>query len=211
MSQNTYTPDNWGDFTLAETVPDSLQKPFNPDRVAELVNAQFLIPPTMFRGIGADDTLLSVGLPNPVTQADIDAAIAKLNAVCVDPTRGDLTADQQEAQDMGDIDAQIVDIRADRDLLRGKRVNRVQTTAGDRDHVNGGTFGLTGIKPPMVKATFDALASDRARLEALRFALMGNASQKGIVDILLDLIDSDVHGTNADIETLQDVKKLLAE
>ncbi len=97
MSQNTFSPISWDGYTAVETGYGSLVQPFNPDKVAELINAQFTIPPVAFLGVFSSDVLIGIGLPNPVTQQEIDAALAKLNAICTEPTRNNLTADQQEA------------------------------------------------------------------------------------------------------------------
>jgi hypothetical protein len=140
--------------------------------------------------------------------------VAILDAVAADPTRNDLTEEQEEQQDIGDIESQLVAVRADRNLIRGPRVNKVQTGPGLKDHVKG-TFGQTGIEPPLVKATFNALPDNPAKIEALRFALMGGTVngvvQKGLIDVVMGILNSDLNGINADIETLTDVKKLLEQ
>ncbi len=116
MTQNIYIPESWDNYTSVETVYGSLGAPYNPDKVAELVNAQFSIPPVGYMGCGPEDTLIAVYLPNPVTPEEIAAALAKLNAICTDPTRNNLTAEQQEAAENA---VQEAVIRAHLDALAG--------------------------------------------------------------------------------------------
>ena len=136
MTQNTNN--NWTNTTEVMTDVNSLVLPFNPERVAELVNLQFTIPPVAFAPVGAEDTRLIIGLPNPVTQADIDDALAKLNAICVDPTRNDPTAEQQEAEDLA---AELASIQGYIDDANTD-IGAINDPGGLRDQINADTTGL---------------------------------------------------------------------
>lgn len=165
-------------------------------------------PPIVVNPLTGGETVIDIFILPPATQAQADALRVVVEAH--DPSV--LTPEQEEQADIGDIDSMLVAVRADRGLIRGPRVDGVQTEPGLKDHVKG-TFGQPGIEPPLVAATFNALADDAARIRALRIALMGGTvngvAQKGLIDVVTALLNADLHGINADIETLEDVRKLL--
>lgn len=102
MTQNTHNPDDWSLYTFVETAPETLTN-FNPDKVVEMVNAAMIpfggVPPVAYLGCGAGDTLISVALPNPVTQQQLDDAMTALLAICADPTRSDIPSREQAKSD----------------------------------------------------------------------------------------------------------------
>lgn len=154
MAQNTYLGN--GSEIWIMTDYGSLQLPYNPEKVAELVNAQFSIPPIAFAPIGPDDTRLSIGLPAGATQADIDAALLKLNAICADPTRNDLTADQQAAADLA---AELAAIQTRIDAMAADII----VDAGDANAVPP----TTGLKGTLQAANWNSL-TDAQKIALLR-------------------------------------------
>lgn len=125
MTQHIFDPGvNWPLYTNIETAPGSLAAPFNPDKVAELVNAAILpfggIPPVAYLGCGPDDTLIGVGMINP-TQQQRDNIMAALLAVCINPARNAQTQEQIDAAalaaELADINARIAETNANIALI----------------------------------------------------------------------------------------------
>ncbi len=175
MSQNTFSPDSWANYTEVSPAPGTLAAPFNADKVAELVNAGMAaigrsIPPVAYLGTEPLDTTVSIGLPNPVTQADIDAAMAQLVAVCNDPTRNDLTAEQQAELDLA---AELAAIQAKIDADTAD-IALITTASPD-------ALALTGYKAAFASAAYNAL-SDVDKFRLLRMTVLA------ILNILLDML-----------------------
>lgn len=168
MSQNTYVPPaEWFAVDSTETLTA-----FNPDRVAELVNAAFIVGPdgVGYLGTGPEDTLVEVYLPPSAAQDEIDAAIVRLNAICIDPTRNDLTAEQQEAADLATELAQIQ--------------TRIDAVAADIIVDTGDNSAVpptTGLKGTLQAANWNTL-TDPQKIALLR------TNQQAIINNQLDLL-----------------------
>jgi len=100
------------DFTQIDGEQHSLIAPYNPARCMELISAAFP-PPAVPSEVGPEDWQLSVYLPNPVSPEDYAAAVATLTALGSDPTRNDLTEEEQErAAIQNKLDNAVADIAA---------------------------------------------------------------------------------------------------
>ncbi len=200
MTQNINN--DWTNKTEVMTGEGTLVQPFNPERVAELVNLVFTIPPIAFASVDSTDSRLIIGLPNPVTQEQIDVALVKLNAICVDPTRNDLTEDQI---DNASVAAKLQAARTNRDTVRGPFTNGVQTAAGLKDHLTGNTafsISLGWSDQLLTNSGWNALTADD-QTDILRKVLKGAGGQKGVLDILLPILNILIDGSQADLTELR--------
>lgn len=160
MTQNTYQPDdiwNW------ETVEAPLVEPYNEDRVAELVNNAFTVGPggVGYLGTGPEDSLVGVLLLKPVDPQVATSTMATLTAIGTDPTRNNLT---EEQQDIASIDTKIAEMDA--------VVTQITTPT-------------TGYKDLLTNTAWNPLTQAQ-RTERLRDMLRGNPG-KGILDDLVDI------------------------
>lgn len=157
-----------------------------------------------------NDNEIDFGFYSPPTQAEQTAC----DALVANHDHTVLTPEQQAAADLAaelaTVNANIDAAKASKDAIRGPRdTNGTQTAAGLKDQVNGNaTFSVTGLKPPLVGAVFNPL-SNADKITRLRDALMGGGGQKGVLDILIDLLNIDQDGANADIVSLKELKKRL--
>lgn len=152
-----------------ETQPGSLTPPFNPRKVEELMIAAlaaggFTIPPILPPTVDEGNTLLNVTVESGTYDETQTAEIvAILNAVCIDPTRNDLTEEQVEEADLqAKIDAMVADIGAITDV------------GGLHDQL-------------LANAAWNALTTD-AQADVLRGVLRANGIDYH--DIVLDLLRS---------------------
>lgn len=193
MTQNTFTPEDWTLYTPVATAVGTLTPgDFNPDRVAEMVNTQLatagsLIPPVAYLGCGPLDTLIDVALPNPASQQDIDTVLGILNGICTDPTRSQLTEEQEED---ADLQAKLDLAKADITLIAG--------AGGLKEQI---TTDVTGMDARLLAvADFNALsAADRDRL--LRAVL------KDTLALINKHLTASVHGARADKFELRYIQK----
>lgn len=150
MTQHIFDPGvGWPLYTNIETAPGSLVAPFNPDRVAELVNAGLAaiglpIPPVAYLGCGSGDTLIGVGIKNP-TEQQISNIMATLLAVCTNPTRNNQTQEQITAAYIQlDLDYKQVFINASNILETGLMAG-VSTLAAYRTVLNNTIIALVPL------------------------------------------------------------------
>lgn len=154
------TPVDWYDSAPL------LAMPYNPDKVNELavavatplaVDIDIYIQPTT----NTYATLISFAVTAGTAQNTVDAIVAAMNAVCVDPTRNDPTEEQSEdAQLQARIDAMVADIGA------------VADPGGLHDQL-------------LANAAWNALTAD-AQADVLRGVMRANGIDYH--DIVLDLL-----------------------
>lgn len=162
----------------------ALVPPFNIDKMYELVQTGitqggFTIPPVEMTTIYLGDESIYVLVPDEYTQQQIDSIVTILNAVVVDPTRNDLTDDQQEAADLAN---KLANAIADIGVI-------TDVPGGLKDQINATT---TGLKDQLLTLTaFNALsAADRDRL--LRSVLLDT------LKLIVDHLNVTTHGARAD-------------
>src|SRR5690348_12698740 len=118
--------------------PGSLVPPFNPDKLNELLVAAltaggFTSPPLVVNEVGPENTLLNVSVPEGTyTAQQVAQIVAILNAVAADPTRNNLTEDQQE---VADLQNKLNISKADIDIINA-------VPGGLKDQINAANTGL---------------------------------------------------------------------
>lgn len=185
-----------------------LAQPFNPEKVGELSVAALtgvgLTDAWIFE-ITAANSLITFAVPQDTAQNVIDNAIAALNAVCIDPTRNQLTEDQK---DDASVAAKIVSAKANKALIKGPEdANGQQTGPGLKDKINGNTtLGVTGLKDRLLtNAAWNALTTAQ-KLDVLRDnqrGVGGATPFDGHLDITFAILNIILDGTQADLTELR--------
>lgn len=200
MTQNTYWPANETGYEPVETSAGTLTPgDYKPDRVAELVNIALAalglpIPPTAFIGVGDEDTLIAIMLPSP-TQQQKDDALTALNAVCVDPTRNNLSSSEIDAADLA---AELATI-ADKITDANADIAAINDLGGLKDQINATTTGL--IDQLLTNAAWNALTADE-QADILRTVL------KAALIIMRQMLVIDTHQARADKFELREIRSI---
>lgn len=185
-----------------ETQPESLTN-FNARKVEELATAALIaggytFPPILPVTISDENTLINItiesGTYNEIETADI---IDILNGVCLDPTRNDLTEDQQELADLQNkLDNAIADIAIINDV-----------PGGLKDQINAAT---TGLKDRLLtNAAWNAIPTTAAgahqKADTIRLVL------RDTLTLIVDHLNVSLHGARADKFELKHIQDVLEE
>lgn len=166
-------------------------------RTTALIAGGFTIPPIVPVIILSVDATISVQVPDgQYTQQEIDAIVSILNAVVLDPTRNDLTENQQEDNDLSNkLDHAKDDI------------DTINNPGGLRDQINATTTGLDDRL--LTNAVWNALPTNVAgahqKADLLRQVL------KDTLALIDNHLQVSLHGARADKYELKYIQDRLDE